>query len=771
MASVTFAQWVKRLRAEQDLTQEKLAERIGCATPTLRAFETGRRRPSRAMAERLADCLAVPGPERAEFLRLARLPLEALSPRPAEPAGSRASLPAYGTALIGRASETRLLLQLLQKRGCRLVTVVGAGGMGKTRLALAVAAVLAEQLADGAVFVSLAPIESPRHVPAAILDALGESKPGNADPWPQLLATLAARQMVLVLDSFEHLLTGAADATLLVKAVLECAPEVLLIVTSRERLRVGGEHVVELAGLSLPTTGEPAEHSEAVVLFLERARQVVGDFVLTSQNAAAVTRLCQLVEGLPLAIELAAAWVRTLSPAEIADEIRRSADFLALADRDMPARHRNMRAVFDHSWALLSEAERAALARLSMFSGGCSREAAEAVAGATLPLLAGLIDKSLVRRLQTDTRARYDLHELVQQYAAARLAESGEVEPTRERHLAYFAALAARAARQLYGPDQAEWLAQLSQEHENLRKALDWAVAAGSQPFPARVAQGLRLVVQLDRYWQGRGNLREGCRWLERGLAHATDLSPGERAAALNLWGWLLNLQGSHARALGLQQDSLRFFESAGDQAGMALALDALGDIAWTQSDFASGERYYTEALALRRAVGDQPAIGLSLYSLGRLHVDHGSTTVARELLNEALAVLRACQDRRGIALVLNGLGRLALREGRPAEAGEPLRQALRLFDTLGNHVDVAECLEELAVVAAARGHPGRALSLAGAAEALRERIGLVQPVGPLGWVSALLQRERAQPELAAFWSDGRALALDQAVALALTEA
>ncbi len=769
---MTFAQWLKRLRAEQDLTQEKLAERIGCATPTLRAFETGRRRPSRAMAERLADCLAVPGPDRAEFLRLARLPPEAQPARPSPAAAPRPNLPAFGTALIGRGAETRQLVEMLQERGCRLVTVVGPGGIGKTRLALSVAAELAGRLADGAVFVSLAPIESARHVPAAILAALGGSNPGSVDPWPQLLAALAPRQLVLVLDGFEHLLSGAADATLLVKAVLDCAPEVQLVVTSRERLRVGGEHVVELAGLSLPTAGSPTEHSEAVLLFLERARQVVGDFVLTPQNAAAVTRLCQLVEGLPLAIELAAAWVRALTPAEIADEITRSADFLALADRDMPARHRNMRAVFDHSWALLSAAERSVLAQLSVFRGGCSRDAAEAVAGATLPLLAGLIDKSLVRRTQTETRARYDLHELVQQYAAARLAEEegAELEPTRQRHLAHFAALAACAAPQLYGPEQADWLARLAQEHENLRKALEWALGTGAAARPERVAQGLRLMVHLDRYWQGRGNLREGIRWLERGLAHAPDLAPGDRAAALNLWGWLLNQQGDHARARALQEDSLRLFTAAGNQAGMATALDALGDIAWSQSDFAAGERCYAEALALRRALGDQAAIGLSLYSLGRLHVDHGSTEAARPLLDEAVAVLRACADRRGVALALNGLGRLALREGRPAAAAAPLREALRVFDALGNHVDVAECLEELAVVAAAGGHPGRALSLAGAAEALRERLGLFRPTGPLDWVSGQLPRERAPAEWAGFWAEGRALALEQVVALALLE-
>ncbi len=414
VSTLPFSRWLKKLRAQHDLTQEALAELAYCSVQTIRFFESGKRRPSLEMAERLAEVLAVPAEQQSQFIKLARTALNAAeesgkgslptqsaavaTSEPAPPAAPRLPLPA--TLLIGRQPEAVRLQQLLRDEGHRLVTLVGPGGIGKTRLALHMAHSLEEHFANGAIFVPLVTLSHSVELPSAIAGAMNKSLAADSSTTAQLDALLSAQSLLLVLDNFEQLLALDGDAiTELIEHILQHLPGVTLLVTSRERLRLAGERILELGGLAVPRAEqiEDVATSDAVILFLQRARQVSPSFALTPADHAAIARLCTLLSGMPLGIELAAAWMRTLTPQEIATEIGRSLDFLTLADRGVPARHRSLRAAFEHSWKLLAPTEQKAAAHLSIFRGGFRREAGEMVAGATLPILAALIDKSLVQ--------------------------------------------------------------------------------------------------------------------------------------------------------------------------------------------------------------------------------------------------------------------------------------------------------------------------------------------------------------------------------------
>nr|HMQ55534.1 helix-turn-helix domain-containing protein [Anaerolineae bacterium] len=401
----SFGLWLKERRKQLDLTQADLAKRIGCSVVTIRKIEADERRPSRQIAELLADCLEIAAAERVTFLKIARTELRVdrlAEVSAAEPAGSvlagspaslTSSLPTPPTPLVGREPELATIARLLQDGQCRLLTLVGPGGVGKTRLALEIAANQQLALANGVYFVSLAGVGAAKFVIPAIADGLGLTFAGPADPKTQLFNYLRDKQLLLIIDNFEHLL-AAEEATADLPDMLQVAPRLKLLITSRERLHLQGEWIFEVQGLPLPPDEqvENVEAYSAVTLFTHSARRLQPDFNLTAETKPAVVRICRLLAGLPLGLELAAAWVRTLSCQEIAQEIERGLDFLAASTRDMPERHRSIKAVFDHSWKLLSAAEQRVLRQLSVFRGGFRREAAEAVAGATLPILAILLD-------------------------------------------------------------------------------------------------------------------------------------------------------------------------------------------------------------------------------------------------------------------------------------------------------------------------------------------------------------------------------------------
>jgi predicted ATPase len=565
--------------------------------------------------------------------------------------------------------------------------------------------------------------------------------------------------------------------------LLRHASGLKLLVTSRERLNLQGEWVFEIQGLPTPPSHQLDNLAgySSVALFLHSARRSGAGFELTEAERPYIVRICELVEGLPLGIELAATWVRLLSCREIVQEIEQNLDFLTVSLRDLPARHRSLRAVFDYSWQLLSPEEQAVMRRLALFRGGFEREAAEQVAGATLPLLSALIDKSLLRRNEA---RRYHMHELVRQYAQEQLRAAGEWASLHDRYLASFAALAEAAESGLGGPEQVAWQERLEQEHDNLRAALTWAFEESSEvsknfgtlaPESAqRVEAALNLAGDLYRFWHGRGHLREGCAWLERGLAASSQAATGARAKALNILGWLINQQGDHAQAATLLRQSLELYRQLGDLTGIAYALDSLGDVAWLQGDFEQAKDYYQEGLALCRKTGNQWAAGMSLYSSGRLHLDHGYLEPAEALLKEALALLRPLADRRGIALSLLNLGRISLAQGDNARAAAQVKESLGLFQELGNKIDIAECFHVLASLARRRGQVGRTVRLWAAAGALFESIG-VPALSTINQAAhaedmAFARAHLPEADLTAAWAEGQAMPLDQAIAYALAD-
>lgn len=679
-----FGRWLKQLRSRHDLTQEALAELVACSVQTIRFFETGKRRPGLAMAERLADILQVPVEERDTFIRQARTALvnEPVADHPPAPAAvslPHRHLPLPPAALIGREAEINVLHQLFLHERHRLVTVLGVGGMGKTRLALATAAALGRHFPDGAAFVALAPLQAAHQLPGAVADALGIVLQGARDTQEQVLQHLATRQLLLVLDNFEHLLNDELGrATQWLLELLRRAPALSLLVTSRERLRLSGERIFELGGLALPQSTTAPEQADAVQLFVERAQSVDSTFALTAQNADAISRICRLMDGMPLALELAAAWVRLLSCAEIADEIQRSLDFLVLADRDMTPRHRSMRAVFDHSWSLLTAEEQRTLAALSVFRGGCSREAAQAVTGTTLPVLAALIDKSLLRRSgETPGQARYELHELTRQYAAQRLAADTATEQSiLARHCAFYAQFVKTQELALGGPQQMAAIVQIEEEIDNIRSA--WQLAVEQHWF----APLQQMINGLGEAFYWRSRYHEGvmlCRTLVEQLQRQSELT-AEAALLFCLartWlGCFLTQIGEVATVEVLFQEvfaHLAELAAAGQDIRSCQAL-AQHELAYfyigTVGHYEQALTLQSASVALYRQLGNDHALGRALARESRILHFLGRYHEAITVIKEAIALGQRNGDQlvtvsavEGLALSLTYLGEFAAAE------------------------------------------------------------------------------------------------------------
>ena len=708
-AIASFGAWVKQCRMQLDLTQELLAERVGCAVQTIRKIEAGARRPSLLMAERLAQALEVPSEECRAFLKAARaggtsvLPELPAVPRETPPARVPV-LPTFPTRFVGRVAEQAELLRLLTDSGYRLITVVGPGGIGKTRLAVEAAQAYPES-AGAVIFVALAPISTAALLVPAIASALGLTFHGSEPPASQLLRYLKAQELLLVLDNMEHVLDGAA----LLVQILEQAPRVKLLVTSRERLSLQGEWVVHLMGLPIWQADAPAD-ADAVILFVERARQARHDFQLTADNRHAVEQICRLLEGMPLGIELAATWVRVLSCAAIAEELARSLDFLQAPTRDLPERHRSMRAVFAHSWQLLDMEEQRVLRQLAVFRGGFTRAAAEQVVGATLPLLAALVDKSLVRRVGAD---RYDLHELVRQYAAAHLErDPREHAATQDRHCAYFATLLAEREQPLKSALQHATFAELAVEIDNLRQAWRWAALS------RRIADMCQAIPTLFVFYEIQGSYQEAAA-IFRQAAEALEAVPGTSAApgpglrqdegmllgeVLAAQAWFTFRHGQFAQARDLLRRSLALLGPHSTEAALSTSLPYLWMLRPGRGDYAEAHRLLRQRLELQRARGDQWEVARSLLHLGVLAKFQGDHAAGYQLLREALALTRTTGDPIATVRVLGFASGAACEIGAYEEARHLAQECLVLNRDLGSRFTTAHTLNALGLVAHAQG-------------------------------------------------------------------
>lgn len=712
----SFGLWLKRQRLGLELTQADLADCVGCSVVTIRKIEADERRPSAQIAELLARCLHLPAEQHALFRQVARGERRVERLATASPAATLAqvvqrplsNLPIPATPLLGRDHELGLIAQLLHDPQCRLLTLVGPGGVGKSRLAIEAALQQRGAFNDGVYFVALAGINAPEFIVPTVAEALGFTFSGPAEPKVQLLNYLRDKQTLVVLDNFEHLLAGSE----LLGELLPQAQGVKLLATSREPLHLLAEWVLEVQGLPVPENLQEGELevNSAVALFLQRARRARVSFALTSDERPAVLRICQLVQGLPLGIELAAAWVRTLSCRQIAHEIEWSLDFLTATMRDVPERHRSITAVFDQSWQLLSAAEQGVLGQLSVFRGGFTRKAAEAVAGANLALLSALVDKSLVRPGNAHPE-RYDLHELIRQYAATRLqADTPAEQATFDRYSHYYLRLLQAYEPALTSSRQQEALSQLSVDIDNIRSA--WEIAVTRQQVD--LLQGATLAMnhfyELHQYFQEAEALfKRAAEVVRRRIAHlAAADNAQERARLEGVLGDLLVQQGFFCQRIGRSDAALTLYRAGiallrplGESVALAQALIYCGIVCSVTGDLEEASGNLREGLELSRAVEHVRFQAIGAAFLGSVTHSQGDYAAAYRWYTEAIAL---CHDPHLRLLIGALFSRTAQALGRLTEAQEQLQAGLGYARKTGNRWGTALGLEQLALARQAAG-------------------------------------------------------------------
>jgi len=650
-------------------------------------------------------------------------PLNSLSTHPN-------NLPEQLTSFIGRAKEIAAIEALFEKT--RLLTLTGPGGSGKTRLALQVAGDLLERFPDGVWLVELAPLTDPGLVAQTVSMAL-DAKESHGEAIVQtLVARLSDKRLLLVLDNSEHVLDSCAS---LADTLVRQCPRLSILATSREPLGITGEQAYQVPPLSLPDrnleqTPRSLVEYESVQLFVDRARLVRADFDLTDESVPALASLCRRLDGIPLAIELAAARVRSLSVPEIEARLDQRFRLLTGGSRAALPRQQTLRALVDWSYNLLTEPERQLLQALSVFGGGWTLAAAEAIytdeagsGGDVFDLQSSLCDKSLVVAEQKDGESRYRSLETVREYAVDRLLESGRIEILRARHRDYFLALAEATEPKLRGAEQADWLRRLEAENENLRAALDWSLTdAGS-------GKGLRFCAALQRFWWTRGYLTEGRDWIARLLEKSgDDTATPELARAINAGGVLAQQQGDFATAWALHEQTYRMRERVGDRLAMASSLNNLGTVKYSQCDFVAARGFYERSIAFSRELDDRRGLAGSLYNLGIVALDEEKVDEARALVEEAYALARELGDRVYIANDLLFLATVAVKQRDFAAARRWHGESLSIRRELGDRRGVAYSFEGLAALAARSGNPLAAASMWGAAERLRAEIGAPIP-------------------------------------------
>ena len=739
-----FGVWVRRRRKTLDLTQMELARRLGCSLSLIVKIESDERRPSRQIAELLATHLEIPPEQRELFLKVARkakavdnldelpVPVPEVS-APPQPS-LQSHLPRPLTPIVGRGHELEVLRQQIQNPACRLLTLTGPGGVGKTRLALEAAQFLEGEFEHGAHLVALAGTGAPEFIIPAIAEALGFLFSGTRDLKSQLFGFLRKKHLLLVLDNLEHLLEGIE----VLDELLEQAPRVKLLATCREPLNLRAEWSFEVQGLPIPADkdGIEIEPNSAVDLFIQRARQSRSSFSPAPEDLLAINRICRLVDGLPLGIELAATWVRMMDPDEIAREIERSLDFLTTSARDVPQRHRSIRTVFDYSWNLLTDEEQRILRQLAVFSGGFTRQAAAHVAGAKLSHLSALVGKSLLRRdgFHTDW---YDFHVLIQQYINLKAEESPrEHDRLHERHAGYYAAWLHGLEKALEGPEQESTLLRISLEIDNVRSAWNWMVKH-HHTYHLQLSLASLFVLHDIRNW-----LHQGVALFELAVAEfekheGKDNESREHAILL---GELMVCQGHMCWHLGqtqkardLLQRGLNLLADERRRPMLAEALLYLSLLEHSQGEYATARRLAEDCVALNRAQERGSGIGYSLSNLGMICISQGEYEKAYACLKDGLAVMQSIGHPRGAAINLARLGFAALKLGRLEEASELLEQSLETPRRLRDRWGIGSSLNYIGLLAQQQGDLDRAERL------LRESANLFEEDGDRIQVAATL--------------------------------
>ncbi len=749
----SFGHWVMLRRKALHFTRAGLAQRVGCAEVTLRKIEADERRPSEQIAERLADCLRLTPKDRALFIRAARgsVSVDQL-PHPASleaTAGDgslvsqrqqRRRLPRPLTALIGRDAERDELRQLLTQPEVRLVTLIGPPGIGKTRLALQVATDLSNRFRDGAVFVQLAPIQDAQLVLPTIAQHLNVPQAPGRSTLEQLATYLRDWHFMLVLDNFEQVAPAAVHLAELLAAV----PHLTLLVTSRVALNLSGEHRFAVPPPASPDAHALASHAgpedaltryAATRLFLERARAITPGYAPTLADARAIAHICQRLDGLPLAIELAAARMTLFSPQELLDRLDHRLAVLTDGALNLPERQRTLRKAIQWSYDLLDAEEQRLFRRLGVFAGGWTLAAVEAVSDSPslISNLQSLVNKSLVKQVSAasgEGETRFGMLETLREFAADRLEESGEAESIRQRHAEFFVALAERVQPEMNGAERRVWFTRFDAETDNFRAVLGWALAMGSAEL------GLRLTGALGEYWYWWSQTwNESWSWISQFLALPTARHfPHARATTLRVTIMLLGYIGDIAEADRLANESLAMFRELGDKASMAWVLADMGCHAWGRADYTEAVRLCEQSVALFREINDPRGMCWALMWLAYVACDHGEAEEALRLFNASLTAVNQTGD--GVDAIACsadlGLGYLAYHVGDYERANALQRRTMALYQQ-GVDPDAANyALLYLGRIALAQGDIEHAAAQLEASEAWFRQ---AQQMAGLSWV------------------------------------